>query len=281
METTNLKTILNYYNFDISDKDQAEQYSKMCAELEAKGLKKFDSISSEHGKWYADTIAPLNGKEITLEIKYLFNNQWNTAPIKKGENGLRVFDWSEAIYPNRRIKQGMWLEQTEAMKEIRQNTYSCGYCGAHYYKPKEKFCHTCTGSEYLTEDSLPLLFLQPVANDRLRKSESVIIPESLIKEMQEKQLITRQKKLDKKKSDQLARLKKDIANAKKEYKVFKWLIEHNIDFENVIFYHHTNTFSFGWRNPLPKKEALKLKETLSNSNFESLHSVKIEIKSSN
>jgi len=126
----NTKTILHYYRFALDKADEREQYFALCKILEDDlHLKKFDSISPEHSKWYRESIVPLNGETIELETKFLFDNQWNTAPTKTSDNGLRVFDWAEAIYPNRDIREGQWLEQTDEMIGLRNDNLKCHWCG--------------------------------------------------------------------------------------------------------------------------------------------------------
>jgi len=256
-----IKTFLHYYRFDISQADQKVKYLELCQQLEGKGLIKFDSISSSHSKFYTESIAPLDGQLIELETDYLFNNQWNTAKTETSEKGLRVFDWAEPIYPNRSIKEGMYIEQTEEMREIRENTYRCGYCGKNHYKPTIQFCESCIGSEYLTEDNFPLLELAPVSTEKRKK---LPLPVGFIEKYNEAQLMSRSVRLKKQQEQKKASLKAEIKASVKEYKAFSWLISHNLDFDNVIYYNHTDTFSFGWRKSLSDTQKENLKVVLIN-----------------
>jgi ribosomal protein L40E len=248
-----MKTILHYYGFDTSDRTQAEQYKVYRSNLLALGLKCFSSISPDHTRWYKK-IAGLDGHEITLETAHIFDNQWNIA------EGLRVFDWSEAIYPNKRIKEGIWLEQTEEMRAIRRDTYQCGYCGK--VSPKaDKYCRKCLGSEYLREKELTLLLLVS-ARDRWRAKRPDVVPEWLVvawKEAQGLGKISREKALLARKRKQVAALVPDaekkaarlIANAKIEAEGKTWLLDHELNIiDNAIFYDHTQTWGFGWRDSL-------------------------------
>ena len=165
--TTNpetIKTVLHYYHFDISKEDEVNEYKKLCKNLESTNLVKFAGIGNDDYQHYKKHIIPIDGKTIHLETKHLFNNQWNTAPTDTSEHGLRVFDWDECIFPNKDIKQGYWLEQTEEMKRVRKNTFKCGFCGAQYTDPPANgFCDKCLDSEYLRESELHLLRLKPIA----------------------------------------------------------------------------------------------------------------------
>jgi len=256
-----MKTTLHYYRFDISNESEAKEYKNLCVELKSKGLKVFDSIAEEHSTFYKELIKPLDNTVIELETEHLFNNQWNTAPTITSEKGIRVFDWSEPIYPNKKIKEGMYLDQTSEMARIRMNTYKCNYCGAQYVKPAFKFCTSCIGSRHLTPDNLHLLALTPVFADKYLKASEVIIPDTLLKEYEDKQKENRMLRAKKAQEAKLADLLKKIEDSKLEYRAFKLLISNNIDFDNVIYYSHTKQFCFGWRNSLDteEKEALSLK----------------------
>lgn len=257
-----INTILHYYRFDISQPEQAEQYKALCKQLKAQGLKVFDSISPNHSKFYKEKIQPLNGEIIKLETEHLFNNQWNTTATETSEIGLRVFDWSEPIYPNRKIKEGMYLDQTHEMISIKKETYKCNYCGKNYHNPKHTFCNNCLGSEFLTPDNLQLLALTPICKEYRDNKEPIIIPESLIKEYNERQKLSRTARLKKQQDNKLAAIQSDIESSKIEYNAFKWLIDKNMDFDNVIYYSHSKEFCFGWRNSLNDSDKAKLKESL-------------------
>jgi len=132
----NIKTVLHYYRFNLDKPDEHEAYWRLVSHLEANGLTVFDSISPDHSKWYNETIKPLDYSEIELETEFLFENQWNTAAVKTSETGLRVFDWSEAIYPNKDVREGQWLEQTQEMLAVRMDNLKCWWCGG--ITPKAK-----------------------------------------------------------------------------------------------------------------------------------------------
>mgnify|MGYP006370776307 CR=1 FL=1 len=257
-----IETVLHYYRFDISNPAEAEQYKALCASLKAQGLKVFDSIAQNHSKFYKEQIQPLNGQPVQLETEHLFNNQWNTTPIEGSKNGLRVFDWSEPIYPNRKIKEGMYLDQTPEMVSIRKETYKCNYCGKNYHKPEQAFCTACLGSEFLTPDNFPLLALTPICKEYRDKKEPVIIPEAIIKEYNERQKESRTARLKKQQDNKLASIQADIESSKIEYDAFKWLIDRDMNFDNVIYYSHSKEFCFGWRNSLSDLDKAELKTAL-------------------
>ncbi len=254
-----IKTIMHHYRFELSDPGNKEKYIALCNKLRAMNLTVFDSISSDHSRFYSEKIKPLDGSVVELETDHLFNNQWNTAATKTSDKGLRVFDWAEAIYPNRSIKEGMWLEQTDEMEEIRKNTHKCGYCGKNYYKPTHDWCNSCLGSEYLEEQYIPLLQLQPITGKQL---PTIPIPESLMNEYAEAQKAARLIRLENRKHDFLTRKEKELQTAQLEYTAFKMLVDAGLDYDNCIYYAHTDTFCFGWRTPLTDDRKNHLRKTL-------------------
>jgi hypothetical protein len=263
-----LRTTLHYYYFNTRNADEQAAYAALSDRLKAEGLTLFDSISANHGTFYRDQIAPLDGQEIELETAHIFNSQWNTAPVATSEKGLRVFDWAEGIHSqSRSIKQGMYLDQTQEMRDIRNLTYKCGYCGKNYFKPSESFCTACIGSEYLTEKELPLLFLVPVANEAKRNYDGVNLPDGFIDLYRERHRETMRAKLQAAQARKLAGIEKEIESKRVEFEAFSLLIENDIDFDNCIYYSHTATFCFGWRQALSGEEQKVLFDKLSACGF--------------
>jgi len=241
-----MKTTLHYYYFDVSQPDEAKAHMALCDDLKAEGLTCFASISSEHGEWYRKHIAPLDGLAIELETGHLFDNQWGTA------NGLRVFDWAEAIHQNRSIKQGQWLEQTEEMSEARRNTLKCGYCGKQ--EPAQKdyvFCPHCIGSPYLETAQLHLTRLAPVCyTNRPRAPLSDAEKAHLMPLYVEAQT----KNTEKARAARIASINADADKSIKAATVkrdgFLWLENAGISTDNCIYYDHVPAFCFGWRQPV-------------------------------
>lgn len=252
-----MKTKLHYYRFDVSKQNQAKEYDNLCEKLAKLGLKKFDSISlSNEFRWYRETIRPLDGKQITLETKYLFSDQWNTAPVETSKEGLRVFDWAETIYPNLSIKEGQYLEQTKEMEKIRRNTSVCGYCGAQYYAPKGYvFCEKCLDSPYLEENQLHLLRLMPVfMSSPKRKTLSVAEKKHLLPKYRKLQVSGKNSRSAAKNRQQREKIKREyessIDAAKTKHDGLLWLMDNGVSIDNCIYYSHTDRFCFGWRKPL-------------------------------
>lgn len=269
-----MKTRLHYYHFDVSNEKDAKAYNKLCKELKGMGLKKFASIARDNYEFYRDHIKSLDKQEIELETAYLFHNQWNTTPTNTSKQGLRVFDWSEPIYRDEMIKEGMWLEQTEEMREIRRETVTCGYCGKHDKKANRNVFHLgCLGSGYLKQDELFLLRFKAVCEGLVNREPLTKEEKNLLLPLYiEAQTYGNDEKSTRRIAEKKARLEKDYREAKEraeaEYKGFLWLVDHGINTDNVIYYSHTGRFCFGWRSPLTSEVKSRLLDEISEFPFE-------------
>jgi len=270
-----IKTKIKYYKFDISDKEQNKKYLALCEAIKAIGLKKDThhhiNFSYKSNKEFMNKIKTMEEKGfVEIETKFIFSNQWNTS---EESFNLRIWDWSENVFEDNYIKEGYFLEDVKELSELRQNTFICGYCGKYYTREqKEKedisFCYKCLDSEYLTEDNLCLLRLKRINDKTTRGDLNDCDKEVLLKSYYEKQKIGRTNRLNKNIEDKKKKLKENLKNANEEYKGFMWLIENNLNFTNVIYYSHTKTFSFGWRDKLSFKEEQNLKKVLKNFPYE-------------
>lgn len=274
-----IKTILHTYRFDISKPAEAAAYENMCETLR--------SAIPPHPHWmhclaeprdkneHRATLKANDGQFIELETDCLFDNQWNTGPLPGSPKGLRVFDWYEGIYPkNRNIKEGHWLEQTKEMREIRRNTNKCGYCGNRAPAAAgDVFCSRCLGSAYLKSNELHLLRMMPidagfaVARAKLSEAEAAyLLP--LYREAQIHGHATSDKeRIAKIRHDIEAKRKKSIDDANTEANGLIWLMDHGINTSNVIFYTHTQCFTFGWRKPVDAEVLSGILDVISEFNY--------------
>lgn len=150
-----MKTTLHTYSLDISRKADDAAYTTLLAKL--KGRKKSVMLGFQVKDGWHEKLEAKKG-EITLETEFIFDNQWNT------EDGLRLHDWMEYSYENEFIRQGYYLEITDEMKAIRDNTHKCGYCGKQYASPC--ICEACLASENLRAANLHLLKTKPVSQKK-------------------------------------------------------------------------------------------------------------------
>lgn len=238
-----LTRIVGYY-LDMDNRSERAQYQAICAEREEKGVKLFDCISRN------TDATPRRAESISLETAYIFENQWNS------EDGRRVFDWYESIVPNKKIKIGYYLQITPEMVKIRKNTCKCGYCGAEYYGAKNAglFCPKCLDSEYLKESDLRLLRVMPCDKDYKRNALNVYEDEVLTAEYVYRQTTAQGsravEKRGRQKKDILKKYDDERATGEAEKNGLLWLWERFIPLDNVIYFSHTKTFCFGWRNAL-------------------------------
>jgi len=257
----NLRTAYHAYSFNLRVEDDKLKYKELCEKLQAQGLKCFEA----HGgsSFYRPE---LDGKEIELEAAFLFENQWNTGPVEGiSESGLRVFDWAQdyQMYA-KRLKQGHYLEQTDAMREIRRNTVKCGYCGKQ--EPAAKgyvFCPHCLDSEYLKEGDLRLTRLRPIDESSnefqpLTDAEIEYLMPLYIEAQLHGSTERGKARLIKQRRDIVRKCENETRNAIAERDGLLWLLDHGIKIDNVIYYNHKGVFSFGWRSPV----SLELKSRL-------------------
>lgn len=265
-----IKTKIKYYKFDISDKEQKKKYLILCNKIKKIGIKKdtshFINFSYESNQKFMNKIKKMEKMGfIEIETENIFSNQWNTS--EKSFN-LRIWDWSENIFKNGDIKEGYFLTDMTELFKLREETYKCGYCGEYYTKKQKEnenitFCYKCLDSEFLTEDNLSLLRLKRINDETDRGDLNDCDKEALLKSYYEIQKIARKRRLSKKIFNKRKSLKEDLEKSKDEYFGFMWLINQNINFENVIYYGHSKTFCFGWRYKLSFEEEQKLKKSLS------------------
>lgn len=260
-----LQTTIHTYRYNLDIPAEKQAYEALCERMKAQGVRCFDTWGGKHPHYRPE----LDGLTIELETKFLFNNQWNTAPVAGvSELGLRVFDWAQDYIDNKRIKMGHWLEQTPAMKEARENRLKCGYCGKQYDKrdtpAPPAFCHACLGNEHLKTGDLKLLRLRSVADERgefpplTAEEEAYLMP--LYRAEQIGKGSERSRLQRAKLGERLQReYEKAVKEATDKYGGMRWLFEHGCSvrlMENCIYYAHTGVFTFGWREKLEEGEDL-------------------------
>lgn len=267
-----IKTVLKSYYFNLANADEKTAYAELCNMLKDRGSKVFESHGGgSHYKKFAK-----DGIEVELETKHIFDNQWNAAPIEGvTEKGLRVFDWAlDACLPNKNIKCGHYLEMTEEMVNLRNNTLACGYCGHQEIKTEQspEFCPHCIDSEYLTKDQLHLTRLQTVSNKQDRKE----LTDDELAELLPKYIHAQtygnnerdKARLAKQRTDLLNERDNKIKTANTKHDGMIWLLDNGLKIDNVIYYNHTNRFSFGWRSPVSAEVVSEILEKIKEFPFD-------------
>src|ERR1017187_1100926 len=159
-----METTIHTYQFYVNEPKGAAAYKALCERMKAQGTKCFESCGQG-----SHCVPAWDGLTLTLETNWVFDNQWNTAPVEGvGDKGLRVFDWAQDYRPNDNptLKQGHYLDLTPEMIEVRKNRLKCGYCGKQYdardTPAPPAFCHACLGGEHLKAKDLMLTRIEPV-----------------------------------------------------------------------------------------------------------------------
>lgn len=102
-----IETKIHGYRFNIDNPDEREVYLSLKDSLD--GRKCFDA-RHEPG---ATDLKILGQQDIVrLYTRQIFDNQWIS-------NFGRLHDWFEAIYPNKKIKEGYYLDMTPEMETLR------------------------------------------------------------------------------------------------------------------------------------------------------------------
>lgn len=281
-ERATIRTVMHVYRFNINpltaSPEELQAYDDLHAKLKAEGLRCF-SVLDIPTSGSVDTTQPaLDRRAVDLETSFLFNNQWNTAPLEGiSDKGLRVFDWYETHAPhNPHYRRGHWLEQTEEMRAIRRDTSTCGYCGRHEPTGAFVFCPHCLDSQYLKPGELPLLRMVPVY---LHHSPGHQRPElteeeraELLPKYQHAQIYGAtergRERITKARAAVVTKYRKAIETATIERDAAGWILDHCPGvFENWLYYEHTGRHCFGWRTPLDAETASHLLDLISEFPF--------------
>lgn len=277
----NLTTTLHCKTFHLRDPKDKAAYDALGVQLRANGLKPMvvghmTGASDPNGAKYRNRMHDLDGREITLETEFLFGDQWNTAPIGDGP-GLRVFDWQDSsIFDVKRVRTVQWLDVTDEMRAIRNDTLKCGYCGAMVRPgapvPEDGFCTKCIDSQYLEVDTLHLLRLRPVSAEGDRPKLSEAEREALLPRYREAQLhgsTERGKaRIAKAKQEIEDRYTKTLAKALIRRDGDRWIVANMPQLlRNAIYYDHTGRWCFGWDKPLNADQLSQLLDVVSEFPF--------------
>jgi hypothetical protein len=253
-----MKTRLHHYWFpSASHPGYAAELAKIKANAEGRG-QWMHCISSQKDRvnnCKADSRNNVVTEDIEIEAKHLFSNQSNTT------DGRRVFDhWEEYFCHGQTCKVGHWMEITPEIAKARVETHNCGWCGNHYGPchdplPADGMCDKCLDGPHLTEDKLFMLRLLPVSAGYVERQPltdeelAAIMPRYV-----ERQTTGKDSREAKARAAQLVAIVKEYKEkteaAKTKHDGMLWLWERNINLDNVIYYSHTDKFSFGWREPV-------------------------------
>jgi len=235
--------------------------------VKGKGLKPFHSLSFQ--------FSQIPEGEYQIDTDHIFSNQYNTIG-KNGHSGYRIFEYCR-IYKNDSTSlrnYGYYIaEGIEEIREHQKRVSVCNYCGKQYIDTKEEICNACRDSEYLEKDNYHLLRLTNVCETYSNEP----LPPEIVKDIKEKQITANLIREKKNQREALARLQDEIKDKKLEHKVRKALFENGFSYKevgNLIYYSHTKTFCFGWRESVKDKEGLENRL----SKIDLFNNLKVEIK---
>ena len=284
--TDTIKAEMVYYRIDVSRPEGRKAYTELCETLKeipfetrrtggtfANGTTNFGlhdfikRLREKLGIHVSTADYQLHSREIHLETKHLFEDQWNTV------EGFRLHNKAEFEWPALHIKEGYYIRQNPQMIAVLQGTAKCGYCNHQAPVGEKDFCDKCLSSPYLEVSQLRLLRMEPIEAPERRTGKPLKTPRSAKPLTQEEfavvmpRYIEAQTKVRQEKEKELRatikrNLEQKIELAETDAKGMLWLLDAGIPTENVIFYSHTRTFCFGWRNPVSKEVRAELVEKL-------------------
>lgn len=91
-----------------------------------------DYCAPKEAREFGDKITAVQGNTIDVETRYLWDNQFNTAPIEGiSKNGLRILDFED---------EESIIE--EVIDDVRPHRSKCPYC-EHYLREEDGIHGTC------------------------------------------------------------------------------------------------------------------------------------------
>jgi hypothetical protein len=272
-----MKTILHSYCFNTNHPAEKTAWEALKLQLKGMGLRCHETWSPAapyactHGAvGSAIALGNNTSAEVELETKYLFDDQWNSAPIGESENGYRLMDWAldyRVEGSMKHMKAGYWLEQTDEMRKARAENAKCGYCGEMYDQLEQHiaafdaagspFCIKCIDSEYLKRSGLHLLRLLPAGTSfgtkraELSDAEAAILVPRYINAQVHGSTERGKARIAKARKAVAQEYAKTVATATIKRDGQRWLLDNLPSMDsNAIYYNHTGRWGFGWRNPL-------------------------------
>lgn len=286
-----IKADLVYFRIDVSRPEGRKAYEELCESLRKIPFKtwvtqgrfpngstnfelhKFiDSLKEKldiHLSWEDSQVF---NREIHLKTDYLFKDQWST------EEGFRLHNKALFEWPALHIKEGYYIRQNPEMIAVLQSTAKCGYCGHQAPVGEKDFCDKCLHSAYLDESSLYLLCMEPIekperrAGEYMKASKRAPLTQEELEIVMPRYVEAQTKVRQEKERELRATIKRNLEQkvelAEIDAKGMLWLLDAGISVENLIFYPHTKTFCFGWRQPVSEVVRAELVEKLKQFPFD-------------
>ncbi len=245
VELVKYRYVINDDEYYPNHNSKYEEIVKECKSLGYK-LKDTHPVNYKKSKDFYDSLT----EEVEIDTAHLFNNQFNTVC------GKRVFLWHEFVFTNNDVKQGYFLrgDGIKELKELLNNTLSCGYCGKQYPKQETdfKYCNNCLNSEHLEHGDLPLLLLLPI-NSKENRRKNIALDDKWIKLVNDYQ--SAQLKLKQKRAKEL------LEELDNRYRIerYETKVKHDIlmlgkEVDNLRYYSSKDSWVYGWRVRVDPKQ---------------------------
>ena len=287
-----IKAELVYYRIDVSRPEGRKAYEELCEDLREIPFKTWvtpgrfpngttnfelhrfiDSLKEKLDIHLSREDSQVFNREIHLKTDYLFDDQWST------EEGFRLHNKTLFEWPALHIKEGYYIRQNPEMIAVLQGTAKCGYCSHQAPVGEKDFCDNCISSPYLEVSNLRLLRMEPIEAPERRTGKTLKTPRGARPLSEEELAVVMPSYMEaqtKLREQQEAKLRAEVEvefNKTMELATIKhdgmlWILDAGIPTENLIFYPHTRTFTFGWRNPVSKEVRAELVEKLKQFPFD-------------
>lgn len=157
---------INTYRFNLSDKVEANSYAELINKMKPRKARRVLIT-----RIFIELIEDLKlYPTIALITSKIYTDTWETA------NGW-LFEWCEVLSSDN-ICTGYYLDITDDMQLLRDNTYQCPSCGRQSTYPQlhRYFCSPCIDN-IREESKLYECFLRPVSLlDTPVNPKNIIIP---------------------------------------------------------------------------------------------------------
>ncbi len=262
-----MKTTLHHYFFNTDNAAEKAAWLKLEKNLKAA------NIHQMHAHGGTPPAMENRSEPVEIETAHLFNDQWNAS-------GKRVHDWFLQYELNsKNSRRGHWLELTPELLQARAECHKCGYCGHQYGPlhtqpvPADGFCEACLDSPYLKQEELHLLRLvslaHPWGENRAPLTEAeraAMLPRYVARQTTGNDSRAKAAR-DAQRASLVKKYKAEKEAVETEYRGMLWLWEKGFNLDNVIYYSHTDKFSFGWRSPVSAEVRSKLLKVMSEFPF--------------
>jgi len=208
--------------------------------------------------WDLESKCRIRGGVFHINTKHLFNNQSVT------KEGLRIFDFADySRHPSEsNIRYGHYIENLDELNAARAEQFKCGYCGARRDGAQGQWCISCRGSQYLEPAQYALLEMRAVSDDSPRDST---VPLDVIRDIECRQAAAARKRVDARIEAMMKAAQQKVIDATREVTFLRICVDAGIGklaLDNLIYYRHSDSFCFGWRERVSPETARKIDSAL-------------------